>query len=137
MTGAVAVPERPWDRVHTINDQYGLWPLHGLADLDGKPHFYERLFDEEQDDWSEILLLMPADPELVALEMEIWAMWLRWKGTFDLRQAAHIAARDRYYALKADLGERWRPRSEQSHRMTGQFREMRGPDPRVQWTPVE
>jgi hypothetical protein len=137
MTESIAVPERPWDKVHTIHDRDGLWPLHGLADLDGKPHFYARQFDAERDAWSEILLLMPAEPELVALEMERWALWLRWKGAFDLRQSTHAAAHERYYGLRAELGDRWRPQPERSRRMTGQFRDTRGPDPWVQWTPVE
>jgi hypothetical protein len=137
MIEAIAVPVRPWEKVHTIKDHYGLWPLHGLADLDGIPHFYARQFDEEQDEWSEVLLLMPADPALVAIEMEIWAMWLRWKGAFDLRQATHVTAHERYNALKAEMGDRWRPQPERSRRMIGRFRDTRGADPSVQWTPVE
>jgi hypothetical protein len=129
--------DMPWDRVHTINDVHDLWPLHGLADLDGKPHFYARQFDEDQDEWSKVFLLMPAGPELVALEMERWALWLRWKGAFDLRQASHVTAHDRYHALRVELAESSRPRPEHSRRMTAQFRDTLGPEPRVQWTSVE
>lgn len=67
----------PSDQVHTITD-YWDQPKRGIADYLGRPHVYERMFDDASDDWSKRYWLKPIDKETFALAMEAWAIWLRW-----------------------------------------------------------
>ena len=70
-----------WDRVYTVNEYYD-GPKLGVADYRGKPHIYERQFDTDKDDYSERFLLSPIDPELLALLLEDWKIWLRWDAAY-------------------------------------------------------
>lgn len=74
--------ESGYDIVHTITDWYD-GARGGIADLNGRPHYYENHWDEENDDWSEIYLLQPIDEETFQLAMEDWQVWLRWRAAFD------------------------------------------------------
>lgn len=71
--------ERPWERVHTVFDYYD-GPRVGFADFDGMPHAYNSIFREDLDDWDPDgrFELSPVGPEVFALAMEHWEMWLRW-----------------------------------------------------------
>lgn len=137
------MPERPWEKVHTVVDVHDLWPLEGLADLDGRPHFYKRQFDEDRDEWSDIFLLRPADPASVAMELELWAIWQRWKMAFDQGSVSKATCpalpdeRARYGELKTAVDDRQRPGPEDCQRMSARFRGTPGTNPEVQWIPVE
>lgn len=67
--------------VHTITDWYD-GPRAGVADFSGRPHYYECLFDEPRDDWSDVYLLKPLDEETFRLVIEDWNIWLRWEAAF-------------------------------------------------------
>ena len=41
------------ETVHTITDHYD-GPVRGIANYRGRPHYYQRQFDDEADEWSEI-----------------------------------------------------------------------------------
>jgi hypothetical protein len=72
----------PWDRVLTIN-AYWDGPREGVAEVDGVPHVYQSLFDDEADDYSETCLVSPISQEMLELALEAWAIWLRWRSAFD------------------------------------------------------
>jgi hypothetical protein len=67
--------------VHTITDWHD-GARAGVADLSGKPHYYERQFDELKDNWSDDYLLRPLDEETFRLALEDWDIWLRWEAAF-------------------------------------------------------
>jgi hypothetical protein len=67
--------------VHTVNNYYD-GPRSGIADYDGSPHFYDCIFDEQKDDYSDSFLLTPIDPETFKLAMEDWEIWRRWEVAF-------------------------------------------------------
>lgn len=79
--------EAGYEMVHTIDDWYD-GARAGIADLQGKPHFYECRFDEAQDDWSELYLLKPIDDETFRLALEHWQIWKRWEVAFNEGRAA-------------------------------------------------
>ena len=54
-------------------------PLKGIADYQGQPHLYERIFDESKDNYSESFRLAPLDAETVHVALEDWAIWQRWE----------------------------------------------------------
>jgi hypothetical protein len=59
------------DIVHTVTERYD-GPVRGIAEFRGRPHYYERQFNAEADEWSEIYWLMPIDEETFRLAMEAW-----------------------------------------------------------------
>ena len=70
-----------WDQIYTVH-KYRDGPELGVADYLGKPHIYERQFDEERDDYSSQFLLSPIDPDLLSLVLEDWEIWLRWDSAY-------------------------------------------------------
>jgi hypothetical protein len=71
-----------YETVYTIDDWYD-GARAGIADLEGKPHYYECRWDDAQDDWSEIYLLKPIDDETFRLALEDWQIWKRWEVAFN------------------------------------------------------
>src|SRR5690349_21767369 len=71
------------DKVHTIDAIHDGCPLAGVADYQGYPHAYQRLFDDQQDDWSNQYILKRINAELLALAIERQAIFLEWRKAFD------------------------------------------------------
>lgn len=57
-------------------------PRKGIADLDGRPHLYESEWDDIGDDYAFTFRLSPVTPDVFALAMESWGIWLRWETAF-------------------------------------------------------
>jgi hypothetical protein len=90
--------ERPFERVHTIPDWYD-GPRAGIADFDGAPHAYRSLWEDVDDrDAPERCELSPVSPEILALALEDWEIWIRWEDAF----YAGDATIDTHPALPAD-----------------------------------
>ena len=70
------------DKVFTVTDYYD-GPRKGVAEYLGKPHVYESLWDDEQDDWSEFYLLQPITNDTLKLVLEDWEIWRKWERAFD------------------------------------------------------
>jgi hypothetical protein len=67
-----------WERVYTIW-HYHDGPRSGVADFQDSPHFFVCVFDEAQDDWSDLFQLSAIDPSLMPLIEERREIFLRWK----------------------------------------------------------
>ncbi len=65
----------------TVTDYFD-GPRKGIANYEGRPHFYECIFDAATDDYSEVYRLTPLDAESFRLAMEDWKIWKRWKSAF-------------------------------------------------------
>lgn len=72
--------------VFTVTD-YCDGPLNGIANFQGKPRFYERIFDAAQDDYSDMYRLTPVDEATFRLAMEDWEIWSRWEAAFHTGKA--------------------------------------------------
>ncbi|MGJ5205965.1 hypothetical protein [Bradyrhizobium sp. HKCCYLR20261] len=100
-----------WDRVYTVNDYYD-GPRLGLADVDGVPHIYEAEFDHSTEDYGDTYFVSPVDPQLFALIVEDWDIWLRWDAAFKRGEVPHHTHpalpgdRERHEALKIAIGDR-------------------------------
>jgi hypothetical protein len=72
--------------VHTMTDWYD-GPRRGVADFEGKPHYYECPWyagiDAGSDELPGDYLLTPLDAESYRLALEDWAIWERWEAAFD------------------------------------------------------
>lgn len=75
-----------YETVFTVTDYYDR-PRKGLANYQGKPHFYECVFDENQDEYSDQYRLTPVDEETFRLAMEDWEIWRRWEIAFHTGKA--------------------------------------------------
>ena len=99
------------DRVLTTNDYYD-GPRLGVAELHGIPHIYEAEFDHSSDEYGDTYFLSPIEPDLLALVLEDWAIWLRWEAAPKRGEAAlesHPALpteRARHSELVAAIGKR-------------------------------
>jgi hypothetical protein len=100
-----------YEAVHTITDWYD-GARGGIADLNGKPHYYENHWNEGEPDWSEIYFLQPLDAETFTLAIEDWEIWLRWEEAFKTgktTEETHPALqedRERHEELSKILAER-------------------------------
>ena len=75
-----------YETVFTVTDYYD-GPRKGLANYQGKPHFYECVFDENRDEYSDQYRLTPVDEETFRLAMEDWEIWLKWETAFHAGKA--------------------------------------------------
>jgi len=73
-----AKPKRGCDLVFTIEDYYD-GPRKGVANLLGKPHFYDCVFDENNDEYSDLYQLTPIDQHKFQLALEAWKIWRKWE----------------------------------------------------------
>jgi hypothetical protein len=93
------------ERVFTVTGFYD-GPLEGIANFQGTPHAYARMFDYEQDEYSNIYQLKPVDADTLQLALEQWDIWLRWQAAFHRKEVgleshpALPAERNRYEELK-------------------------------------
>ena len=98
-----------WDKVHTVS-LYSNGPLLGVADVNGVPHLYEKVFNEEEDSYVERYRVMPIDQQLYALLMERWSIFARWRAAHPGRKLEAYPAlpedRDRYSFLDQAIGNR-------------------------------
>ena len=60
-----------FEAVFTVRVYYD-GPRSGIANYQGKPHFYDCIFDEAKDDYSDEYWLTPIDSATFELAMEDW-----------------------------------------------------------------
>ena len=64
-----------YEIVFTVSDYYD-GPRSGIANYRGNPHYYECVFDDNNEEYSNIFQLMPVDEESFRLALEDWlARW--------------------------------------------------------------
>jgi hypothetical protein len=67
-----------YECVFTVTEYYD-GPREGIANYRGIPHFYECIFDEVKDNYSEVFRLTPLDSDTFQLAIEDWEVWQRWE----------------------------------------------------------
>lgn len=101
-----------WQSVHTVNEFYD-GPIFGVADYEGTPHVYEAPWDDVEEQYGPLFRLSTIEPELLALILEDWAIWLRWETAFHEGLTPHETHpalpvdRRRHEELKAQIGGRF------------------------------
>lgn len=63
--------------VHFITDWWD-GPKSGIADFNNEPHYFERKFDTELDDWTDLFFLRPLTAEEYLLQEESYRIFLEW-----------------------------------------------------------
>ena len=70
-----------FERVHTIRDLYdGI--RSGTADLNGAPHYFSSLYDDEPGDFTSSFRLCPVTAEFMELELEHWSIYRAWEAKY-------------------------------------------------------
>ncbi len=70
------------DTVYAITDYYD-YPRSGIANYRGNAHYFGRLFDESEDEFSSQYLLIPIDPVSITLSSGEWQLWSDCIAAFD------------------------------------------------------
>ena len=118
-------------------------PRAGVANFMGRPHFYQSLFDEKADDWSDTFVLTPIDEETFKLELEDWEIWKRWEHAWRRGQApldSHPALPEdkaRYEEIAIALKDSAKVDSEVTIRVKADFERGEGKEPiGVRWIEI-
>jgi hypothetical protein len=124
-----------YEVIFTVSD-YHDGPLRGVATFNGLPHFYERVFDDRGDEYSNSYLLVPLDDAAFAAAKENWEIFLRWRADFDSHGSSlstHPALpedRKRYEETKLILDEAVASANEKAFRARGEFEVLGDPKTR-------
>jgi hypothetical protein len=70
-----------FELVFTVEDYYD-GPRKGIANYQGRPHFYECIFDEKKQNYSNRFQLTPLDQNSFEIALEAWEIWRRWEMAF-------------------------------------------------------
>ncbi|WP_422987541.1 hypothetical protein [Undibacterium sp. Ji50W] len=98
------------DRILTVNDYYD-GPRLGVAELNGVPHIYQAEHDHRTEAHGEHFFLSPIRPDLLALVLEDWQIWLRWNAAYQRGEVslethpALPAERDRHEIIESLIGD--------------------------------
>ena len=52
--------------------------MAGIAEFNNKPYFFECVFSNLEDDWTNEYILTPLTNEIFSLEISNWKYWLYW-----------------------------------------------------------
>ena len=77
----VAELQPGYEEVFTVTD-YNDGPRKGGANFRGQPHFYDCIFDEAQDEYSDLYRLTPISQRIFELAKEDWAIWKKWESAY-------------------------------------------------------
>jgi hypothetical protein len=75
-------PSQPGiEEVFTVTDYYD-GPRLGIANYLGTPHFFDCVFSDEKQDYSNLYRLTLVTDQAFQLALEDWAIWTRWERAF-------------------------------------------------------
>jgi len=125
-----------FEPVFTVRE-YHDWPRRGTANFRGTPHSFACIFDEQQDEYSNLYRLKPIDVNTLQLALEQWDIWLRWQAAFQRGEVgleshpALPAERNRYEQLKRVLAPALEVPEDAALKAIGKFQS----DMEVSWQP--
>ena len=72
---------RGYELVFTVDEYYD-GPRTGVANFQGEPHFYDCIFDQKRDDYSNLFQLTPIDQRTFELALAAWEIWRKWEAAY-------------------------------------------------------
>ncbi|RUO38636.1 hypothetical protein CWE13_03040 [Aliidiomarina shirensis] len=72
----------PPEKVYVENEWYD-GPRLGVADVNGVPHRFKSLFDEEEDEYLSTYLVWPIEDQYLELEIEQWNIFVKWNSMYE------------------------------------------------------
>lgn len=135
--------EDRFEKVYTMTD-YRDGPRRGIADFEGRPHFYDSEWNDT-DDAEDLgtFKLTPVTAELLSLALEDWAIWRRWETAFHEGRAdttTHPALpedRTRHDEIRPILAKRLVTSRDQYVRARAEFRWIKIDPNSKGWRPLE
>ena len=115
-----------YEMVFTVTEYYD-GPRQGVANLNGCPHFYDCVFSEEKQNYSDLFQLTPISRQIFDLAIEDWAIWERWESAYHQGKAdskTHPALpedRARHDEIEAILNDKLKTNSENCVIRVGTF----------------
>ena len=108
---------------------YDYWdqPRSGVADYHGEPHWFENIFDDERDTYTDDYWLTRLTAEEFAIAKEQSEMFLRWRHAFDQGQVdlpSHPALpqdSERYAKLKKQITSAIESKARERFKASGKF----------------
>ena len=70
-----------FEEVFTVTAYYD-GPRQGIANCLGSPHFFDCVFSDEKQDYSNLYRLTPVTDQTFRLALEDWDIWTRWEQAF-------------------------------------------------------
>jgi hypothetical protein len=74
------------DMVYVENEWYD-GPRAGVADINGVPHRFKLLFDEEADQYLGTFLVWPIGQRVLDQETEQWRIFVEWNASYEAGEA--------------------------------------------------
>ena len=74
------------DMVYVENEWYD-GPRAGVADINGVPHRFKSLFDEEADQYLGTFLVWPIEQRVLDQETEQWRIFVEWNASYEAGEA--------------------------------------------------
>jgi hypothetical protein len=136
------------EAVYSVLDYYD-GPRSGIANFQGRPHFYYQPLEQYGGSESNNFLVQPVDEETFRLAMEDWAIWCKWERAFlngETTEETHPALsedRARHEELERILSAALRIEPGKALQVKAQFEACRPAEPgltstaewRVLWIP--
>jgi len=69
------------EHVYMVWDYYD-GPVSGIADLNGTPHYFQGIYDEKEQEYSEVFEATPIDDDLLKFALENQAIYREWEIKF-------------------------------------------------------
>jgi hypothetical protein len=129
------------ERVHTIHNFYDR-PRSSVANFNGEPHWFERIFSEASDDYADTYALVPLPAEVVSADLEANAIFKAWNNEFAagrVSQDTHPALRGRnvrFAALQKVVSDYVASHSPTAT-MRGKFTRIEFHDAQVLWSSID
>jgi hypothetical protein len=107
--------------------EYHDGPRGGVANFHDSPHYYDCVFDEKSDEYSDLYSLTPLSPAIFNAAMENWVIFVRWRMEFDsgkVNLETHPALpedKNRYDETKRILNQALESGREKAIRAKGEF----------------
>lgn len=126
-------PKLGYEAVFTVHGYHG-GPREGVANLHGIPHFYECIFDDKRDEYSDSYLLIAISQEVFKAAIENWQIFLRWRKAYDAGSVGletHPALprdKSRYTETKQTLDQAVASGRNKAIRAKGEFEILGEPD---------
>ena len=122
-----------YEIVFTVTYYYD-GPRTGVANFLGRPHYYESIFEDLKQGYSDIYLLTPLTDPIFSAALEDWEIFRRWEAAFhrgETDRSSHPALpvdRSRHEQLEQILRNALKTDPERCIRKVGQFEALGSPE---------
>jgi hypothetical protein len=90
------------EKVYCVNNYWDMTILEGIAECNGKKYYYNCIFSDKIDDWTDIYELTLLDNRIFKFALENWDYWKNWLEKFymSIPHPAEYAERRKLQALE-------------------------------------